>query len=425
MATLLVEVLNLEGNARDTRAFPAALVRVGRNRVNDLVLPHPAISQFHCHLLVEGGAVLLVPGRATNAVTVNGREVAQGQRTPLDARAEVSLGPITLRCTLDPMDYQSPDVAPEWLSDRFSWAPDRKAPAIPETVTYNPAAMRAYAEALETSRGGAPAPTPSAPKVDPLVGVLERRRVASDEAAAIVRDRLDAALPSARSSLLRVLLTEHPELGALEPVRALGVEHGVTTEEALAEHSLLRLRQVAHRYGAAPPATAADVDDVVLRLAAALDGMADALIALRAVLEPRAFVEAAAHGGAGDGLRGDESAVLLRWLFAADAPIAAKVLGLRQLAAELAERPGQLTGAVIEGVRALLDRLSPYALEQELAAMRPGAALDAQAQAGLWQHWRSLFGWYAANGRELQATVFGRAFSESLLRDAGVRWEQG
>lgn len=420
MGTLLVEVHNLEGNTRDTRAFPAGLVRVGRNRVNDLALPHPAISQFHCQLVVEGGAVVLVPGRATNAVTVNGRAVAQGQRTPLDPRAEVSLGPITLRCTLDPMDYQSPELAPEWLSDRFSWAPDRKAPAVPETVAYNPAAMRAYAEALESSRGAAPDPAPGPRPVDPLAATLERRRAASDEAAALVGDRVAAALPSARAATLRVLLTEHPELGELEPVRALAVEHGVPTDGALAAHALLRLRQVAHRYGAAPPESAAEVDDVVLRLAAALDGMADALIVLRAVLEPKAFVEAA-QGGSGDGLRGDETAVLLRWLFAADAPIAAKVHGLRQLAAELAERPGQLTGAVIEGVRALLDRLSPYALEQEMAALRPGAALDAQAQAGLWQHWRTLFGWYVANARELQATVFGRAFTESLLRDAGVR----
>ncbi|MDB4928165.1 MAG: hypothetical protein JWM10_649, partial [Myxococcaceae bacterium] len=222
---------------------------------------------------------------------------------------------------------------------------------------------------------------------------------------------------------LRALLTAHPELDELPELRALALEHGVVTEEALAAHALLRLRQVGHRYGAAPPATLADLDDVVLRLAAALDGMADALIALRAVLEPRAFVEAAAGAASGDGLRGDESAVLLRWLFAADAPIAAKVLGLRQLAAELAERPGQLGGAVIEGVRALLDRLSPYAMEQELTALRPGAPLDAAAQAGLWQHWRALFGWYVANARELQATVFGQAFADSLLRDAGVRWE--
>ncbi|MDB4927813.1 MAG: hypothetical protein JWM10_297, partial [Myxococcaceae bacterium] len=179
MPTLLVEVTHLEGNARDTRAFPPGLVRVGRNRVNDLVLPHPAVSQFHCQLAVEGDRVVVVPGRATNAVTVNGREVAQGQRVALDARAEVSLGPITLRCTLDPMDYQSPDVAPEWLSDRFSWAPDRKAPAVPETVAYNPAAMRAYADSLESPRGAAPAPAKA--KVDPLAAALDRRRAASDD----------------------------------------------------------------------------------------------------------------------------------------------------------------------------------------------------------------------------------------------------
>jgi hypothetical protein len=424
MPTLLVEVAHLEGNTRDTRAFPPGLVRVGRNRVNDLVLPHPAISQFHCQLAVDDERVVLVPGRATNAVMVNGREVAAGQRVVLDPRAEVSLGPITLRCTLDPMDYQSPDVAPEWLADRFAWAPDRKAPAVPETVAYNPAAMRAYADSLESRGGAASAAAPAKGKVDPLAAALDRRRAASDDAVTLVRDRVTAALPSARATALRALLTAHPELDELAEVRALALEHGVVTEEALAAHALLRLRQVGHRYGAAAPATLGDLDDVVLRLAAALDGMADALIALRAVLEPRAFVEAAAGGGAGDGLRGDEAAVLLRWLFAADAPIAAKVLGLRQLAAELAERPGQLSGAVIEGVRALLDRLSPYAMEQELAALRPGAPLDAPAQAGLWQHWRALFGWYVANARELQATVFGRAFAESLLRDAGVRWEQ-
>jgi hypothetical protein len=316
------------------------------------------------------------------------------------------------------MDYQSPDVAPEWLSDRFSWAPDRRAPAVPETVAYNPAAMRAYADSLESPRADAPAPAKA--KVDPLAAALDRRRAASDDALTLVQDRLSAALPSARAAMLRAMLTEHPELDELAELRALALEHGVVTEEALAAHALLRLRQVAHRYGAAPPATPGDVDDVVLRLAAALDGMADALIALRAVLEPRAFVEAATGAAAAEGLRGDEAAVLLRWLFAADAPINAKVLGLRQLAAELAERPGQLGGAVIEGVRALLDRLSPYAMEQEMAALRPGAALDAAA---LWQHWRALFGWYVGNARELQATVFGRAFADTLLRDAGVRWE--
>ncbi len=418
MPTLLVEVHNLEGNTRDTRAFPAGLVRVGRNRVNDLTLPHPAISQFHCQLVVEGDGVVLVPGRATNAVMVHGRAVAAGQRVTLDARAEVSLGPINLRCTLDAMDYQSPDVAPEWLSDRFAWAPSRGVAEVPATVAYNPAAMRAHAE-------GHAAPAPTTAKPDALTSALDRRRAATDDIATLVGDRVAVARPPERAETLRRLLTDHPEIAEIAPVRALAHEHGIATEEALAEHALLRLRQVGHRYGAAALATPADVDDVVLRLAAALDGMADALIVLRAALEPDALVEAATPGSALDGQRGDEGAALLRWIFAADTPIATKVQGLRQLAAELAERPGLMAGAVFEGVRALLDRLSPYALEQEMAALRSGQPLDAQAQASLWQHWRTLFGWYVANARELHATVFGSAFAESLRRDAGVRWERG
>ncbi len=423
MGTLLVEVRNLEGNTTDTRAFAPGMVRVGRNRVNDLVLPHPAISQFHCQLAVEGTSVVLVPGRATNAVTVNGREVAQGQRVALDPRAEVGLGPIALRCSLDPMDYQSPDLVPEWLSDRFSWAPDRKAAEVPETMNYSPAAARAYYASQQSSKTGAPI-APSAPAIDPaeaaLLAALERRRVATDAAMSMVRERVSAAPPSTRPAVLTALAEKHPDLAASEPFRALARECGLVTETALAEHALLRLRQVAHRYGAAVPKSPDEADDVVLRLAAALDGMADAVIALRAVLEPRAFADVVAHGGAGEELRGDESVVLLRWLFAQDATISAKVQGLRQLAASLAERPGFLSGAVLEGVRALLDRMSPYALEQEKTALRQGLPLDAVAQAELWLHWRALFGWYVSNARELQATVLGSAFSEALLRDSGV-----
>ncbi len=414
MPTLLIHVENAGGGARETRGFAPGMIRVGRNRLNDLVLPHPAVSQFHATLYFDGAAATATAGRATNPLRHNDLDLAPGAQVSLDGRGALTLGPITLRVEVSPVDLGDPEAAPAWLADRFAWAEGAKADERAATEGYRPSALRSYIEAmLPQELSGA------MPNEDPLAPALAQWSAATDALLRAVRAEVTKTPAEQRSARVHALGVRHPPLRLAPDFMALAAELGVRWDEDLAELALLRWRQLAFQYGAAAPNTSSELDEVVVRLARALNALADGYAALRSAFEPWAL--AASSRGHHPGAEQGEGAATLQWLLGGGGT-AEKLSALRQSFAGLATRPAQLGGAAAAGVRALMERWSPFAMEHEMARLRGVSALDPEGERAVWAHWRDVFRWWATNDRALQDAVFGEAFSRALTGDAGDPW---
>ncbi|MFO0627662.1 MAG: FHA domain-containing protein [Polyangiales bacterium] len=413
MPTLLIHVENAGGGARETRGFAPGVIRVGRNRLNDLVLPHPAVSQFHASLHFDGREVTAVAGRATNPLRHNDADLAPGARVPLDGRSALTLGPITLRIEVSPVDLSDPEAAPAWLADRFAWADAVKSDERAPTEGYRPSALRSYLDAmLPQELSGV------RPNEDPLAPALAQWAAATDALLRAVRAELTKAPAEQRGGRVHALGVRHPSLRLVPDFMSLAAELGVRWDEDLAELALLRWRQLAFQYGATPPNTAAELDEVVVRLARVLNALADGYAALRGALAPWAM--AASSRGLNPAPEHGEGAATLQWLLGGGTT--EKLGALRQSFAEMATRPSQLGGAALAGVRALMDRWSPFALEHEMARLRGVSPLDPEGERAVWAHWREVFRWWSTNEHALQDAVFGEAFSRALTGDAGDPW---
>ncbi|MEZ4390578.1 MAG: FHA domain-containing protein [Polyangiales bacterium] len=414
MPTLLIHVENADGGARETRGFSPGVIRVGRNRLNDLVLPHPAVSQFHASLHFDGAQVSVSAGRAKNPLRCNGVELAADTRSPVDARSSLELGPITLRVELSPVSLDDPDASPSWLSERFAWAEGAKVDERAATEGYRPSALRSYVEAM------LPAEVVGArPNDDPLAPALATFSAATEGLLRAIRAELHASPAEARSGRVHALGVRHPPLRLVPDFMALAAELGVRWDEELGELALLRWRQLAFQYGAAPPGTSAELDELVVRLVRSLSALAEGYAALRAAFEPWAMA-ASSRGHVGAGGAGD-GASTLQWLLGGG-ETTAKLHAVRQGFAEMASRPALLAHAALHGVRALMERWSPFAMEVEMARLRGAASLDVEGAAAVWAHWREVFRWWAQNEPALQEAVFGEAFSRALTGDDGDPW---
>lgn len=414
MPTLLIHVERAESRERETRGFAPGVIRVGRNRLNDLVLPHPAVSQFHAHLNFDGASVTVTPGRAKNPLRHNEIELAQGAVTALDAGSALSLGPLTLRFEVSPVELGDPDAAPAWLSDRFAWAEGQKLDERAATEGYSPSSLRSYVNAmLPLEVSGA------RPNVDPLAPSLASFAAATDGLLRAIRAELHASAAELRSARVHALGVRHPPLRLVPDFMALAAELGVRWDEELGELSLLRWRQIAFQYGATPPSTAAELDELVVRLVRSLSALADGYAALRAAFEPWAL--AASSRGHAPAHAESEGGSTLQWLLG-EARTSEKLHAVRQAFAEMAARPALVANGAVQGVRALMERWSPFAMEPEMARLRGLSSLDPEGYAAVWAHWREVFRWWATNEPALQEAVFGEAFSRALTGDDGDPW---
>lgn len=121
----------LDGQAYETffRDFP---IRIGRNRLNDLVLDHPYVSQWHAVIGCQGDRLTMTQVGSTNAVVVGERKLGANEEVLLRSDENVRIVPFEIRLqrVVDP----------------------RGIPALVEPGTHSLVAAAADAQMSQTAR---------------------------------------------------------------------------------------------------------------------------------------------------------------------------------------------------------------------------------------------------------------------------------
>lgn len=97
----------LDGQAYETffRDFP---IRIGRNRLNDLVLDHPYVSQWHAVIGCQGDRLTMTQVGSTNAVVVGERKLGANEEVLLRSDENVRIVPFEIRLqrVVDPRGFR-------------------------------------------------------------------------------------------------------------------------------------------------------------------------------------------------------------------------------------------------------------------------------------------------------------------------------
>ncbi len=104
---LRVRVLDGSGDPERVRTFESSPVRVGRNKLNELVFEQPFVSQWHALLRFQGSEIVVMDLGSTNGTVVNGQRLQPQTPVQLTSPTDlVEIGTIRLRFELEAADQE-------------------------------------------------------------------------------------------------------------------------------------------------------------------------------------------------------------------------------------------------------------------------------------------------------------------------------
>jgi type VI secretion system FHA domain protein len=440
MNVLNIQVEELETGQRTPHVFRTSPVRIGRNELNELVLPEGFVSHWHALVRFDGKVIHYVDLGSTNGTQVDGRRIAKGEEVRLDEDLDLRIGSLRLHFSLDEVTVIEP-----MARNKTVFGLRVQAPAVQSAPPDD--------EAAESTVLVPPELQEAAPSVQQLFGSYLEYRKAYNALHEGLAGRLRALPAHERGAELNRLLSRFPALAQEASFRQLleSLELPVpgqagTPRPAPADAAATRsLRAKAPPVGEGPllallnaftaaylgPSgtlrSAEDVESLLERLAEVLEAFGKALVELhkgqeqfgeemsvRTVSEPGRLQRARSAP--------EVLAYLLDWRSGATGQVEELTRGFAQL---MIHQVALLNG-MRAGARALLERLGPARLQQ-VAAQRPVRAGGLPLPGALWP-FRSLARWQAHAAehqllldeeQELTATVFGRDFARAYALVAG------
>lgn len=427
MIPLVVRVEDLEGGIEPEQyAFIKSPVRIGRGDLNDLPLPRSFVSTYHGLVQFDEDSAHYVDVGSTNGSVVAGVRVERNVPVPLAAGVELLIG--TLRLT-------------------FSRRPTPEHTAVPKHVT----AFALRASSLQPRIESEPAPSPPQPtKREPTPpepaalaaadaaidaasleldlqyasyrGAWDHMRAAVEEAlvgldaaarsAAV--DKLAARYPAARAEPQFVALGGRAAAPAMPPPDDAAAEAPGAAVGDLGAAALRLLTAFGESYlGEARLQTGHDVESALARVADVLETFARSFVELR-----RGYEEFGSEMGVrtvqGEGLihRARDARQLLSYLL--DARGEERERELQRAFAEFMLHQVALLRGVVEGGRALLDRMSP----DEISARAPKGVWPMRA-AALWRAFEGRFHEFADEESALTEVLFGKEFARAYAAIVG------
>jgi len=111
MLPLLVRITNTTTGETEHSAFASSPVRIGRNQLNELVLNEPFVSQWHAVVRFDEHKVRYVDLGSTNGTMLAGARLARHVQVEVDPQSDLRIGPLQLsfaRAQVTPDMYAAP-----------------------------------------------------------------------------------------------------------------------------------------------------------------------------------------------------------------------------------------------------------------------------------------------------------------------------
>ncbi|MEM9188097.1 MAG: FHA domain-containing protein [Myxococcota bacterium] len=438
MLPLLIRIQNTQTNADENRAFTSSPVRIGRNELNDLVLREPFVSQWHAVVWFDDRGARFVDLGSTNGTVVNGQRAEKNVPVPLDDRLDLRIGPLRLYFLRAPVQPEA--VNAPMRQSMFFIAPQIEATKeneLPEARTMVFNAMQHRQLGPEDR-----SPTSLIQKNRHSREINEHLdRVATNLGAAHhayrqawvalfhqIQQQIGGLPPSVKEGVLMALVHRFPNVGREKDIREMAKNLGIGPA-ALGE---VDPDEFIQRLGGEPSEDPAlDME----RVGALLEACAQAYVELRKGYEQFGKDMAVRTVSQDTELhRAQSSKEVLAYLLDGKSDGPARVNDMNRAFAEIAIHQVALLSGLMEGVRSLLQRLSP----SEVAGKNSngnGAAMQRSAPGtgivdllipfrpyGLWNKYVARHKGFVEEDR-FTREVFGRAFARAYYMVTGGQYE--
>jgi hypothetical protein len=432
MMPLLVRVDNLEKQTSSQYAFTKSPVRIGRNPLNDLALDHSFVSQWHAVVQFNETVTQYFDLGSTNGTVANGQRVGKNVPVAVQNNTEFRIGPLRIYFARGPAPAHLIDQQAQRKSfgmTSFGAEGDERTmvhnvgKGVEATMVFNPESThqdpRAAAAAGNAANfmGNIGQLRGAVGQLRPLYEAYRRSWNALYGGLAEVMRTIPAQM---HGMVVTFVEQEFPAVGGEDQFRALATAQKVNLTGAVgvgmaAAQLLAQFAQylVPSRK---PPATAADMEKIVVRVAAVLEAFGSSYVAQRRGHDQFGNEMALPHhrdGGDRQFLNETKDpkevlAYLLDWTVEGNT----RVEELTSAYADLMIHNVALLNGMMEGVRSLLHRLGPAQIEKDIGSVmwpfRTGAR---------WKQYVKRHREFTEEDREITSAIFGAEFARAY---AGV-----
>jgi predicted component of type VI protein secretion system len=398
--------------------FRTSPIRIGRNALNDLLLDEPSVSQWHAQVAWGDRGIWFTDVGSSNGSIVGGARALPNQPVSIEGEESVSVGPMLLRVSrVNDGAVTGARRLPlrGALPDEVLTAMSLVDVAHQEDSPQDDGLNTIHDDALHTKIASS------------AIAQLQYLRAALSALGPVrtayfeeLREQIEALPPSTRGKIMPQLAREFPELTRapefLEIARHAGVEK-LTVPELTTREWLETL--IGSELVGAPGEEISDAR-ILARVATLLQTFAQSLYELT-----RAKEHVVRELGLGAGEQGPESGrELLAYLLDFRVDGEERVSCLARMFADLAMHQMAMVSATREGIRSLVEEISPTAIEERHRSKNTSSWRDFLPTGAmqLWSSYRSFYRDISEGDRSLRhvfGTRFGRAYHAMTGRPQG------
>ena len=441
MLALLVRVDNFQDNSSQSFAFGKTPVRIGRNALNDLPLTFPFVSQWHAVVAFDQSNAAYYDLGSTNGTTVGGQRLAANQAVGIPGpEYEFRIG--ALRLT-----FQIANVPENMITGSAGANADQtsvsagllKSTQVRQSAASNPssfendtsstmmidsAAIMAKHAAAQTARPSMMGPARN--QILALRPLYAAHRRAWQELHQGLLGVLSQVSAGQVPAALTLFAESFPEVAVEPQFKALAQSQNVTLPGAqdssggAAGHLVQQLAQYLVPSRPAPQ-SAQEMEGFLVRALAALETFGTAYVSLRRSQDEFGTEMVGSSRRSADPTPIEDAQdprpvleYLLDWTGDGDA----RMQQLRGQYAEIMTHQVALLGAVMEGVRKLLQvRLAPAGILRHVEG-EGGLGFGPFKAAAAWKRYLALHD-ELTEDKEITSAIFGRDFARAYSAALG------